>query len=552
LDAIANSDSPSYLNPFVTTDGLASLLPSVPDQSLDTTDSPSFAGIQIGDILTVTSNGIDCGGYDVTAVNTIAFHDATLQTTAAVFFDQALNSTDSPSFDSLSISNRIRMSGFETLTSTGLFLSDGSNSLIVDVASGITFPDSTIQTTAAVSFDQSLNTTDEVEFIVVQTRGVNFQQGSIFDDLYAGIVFIGSNHNSGNYFDLTAQGVNFYDSSSNLVGGFDIYNGVTFPDGTVQATAATAATAYDQSLNTTDSVQFGFVTTANIQTGDIGVNNIGITFPDNSLQTTAAVSAPDATETVAGKVQLATETETLRGLDENKVVTVRQLREIFRKRRFKQLPVTPWFSNSTGSGATAGTSAFYHSLSGINVVGATGGSTVKNSVGNIFRNTANTSMHMWRWSRGIYAGFSTGRTSRDTAHTIYFSVGPNWSNNVRGELGDVGYTGLGFRGFQVCINGDNIWLVYYNGTNKFSSPQYAVMPAGNSVGFEVSVEYINGTVTGYLNGVAFGTVSGAAIADTYVTANNHGFHVAINTVNYQGNRITIYPQNYYVETEYIE
>jgi hypothetical protein len=496
IDALGASSSPSYFNPFVTTDGLASFgyatstdltngLNTKLTNTINWTGAYNGAttyaagdGIVYDNALYVLKNTIGAAGYDP-----IGYASSWTKLLPS-FPDQSLNSSSDVAFNS-------------TLIGSGAldFISIGNGT--------ISFPDGTTQATAATAYDQSLNTTDQVEFSVVQTSGVNLDNsGGLFVDTGAGMVLLGSNLNNGNYFDLTAQGLGFYDSSYNLVGGFDIYNGVTFPDSTVQ--------------------------------------------------TTAAVSTPDATETVAGKVELATETETLRGLAENKVVTVKQLREIFRKRRFKQLPITTWFTNSTGNGATAGTNAFYHSMAGINVVGATGGSTVKNSVGNIFRNTAANSMYMWRWSRGIYAGFSTGRTTRNTAHTIYFTIGPAWGSHIYGELGDVGYTGLAFRGFQVCINGDNIWLVYYNGTTKFSSSQFAIMPAGSSVGFEVSVEYVNGTVTGYLNGVEFGNVTGAAIADTYVTANNHGFHVSINTVNYVADRITIYPQNYYVETEYIE
>jgi hypothetical protein len=495
-------------------------------------------------------------------------------------FDQSLNTTDSPTF------NETRAALFQTVDSQS-----GEGTYIN--FNGITFPDSTTQTTAATALPTPGDITkpwlaawsyDSITSSGNWSTTEWVGRGHLFSDQGAAYqADFGYDVGTGNV-PAVRVSMDAFVTATELRG-----DGVRFPDGTTQTTAAFS---YNQDLNTNSAgvwfgnadglifdgfnitptkTQLGYYGTtqpvfieSNTNSGDpfvliqpdsgtgIKVSGYSITFPDTSVQTTAAVPTPDATETVAGKVELATETETLRGLDETKVVTVKQLREIFRKRRFKQLPITTWFSNSTGNGATAGTNSFYHSMSGINVVGASGGSTVKNSVGNIFRNTAGSSMYMWRWSRGIYAGFSTGRVSKNTAHTIYFSVGPSWSNHIYGELGDVGYTGVSNRGFQVCINGDNIWLVYYNGTTKFSSPQYAIMPPGNSVGFEVSVEYVNGTVTGYLNGVAFGSVTGAAIADTYVTANNHGFHISINTVNYVADRQVIYPQNYYVETEYIE
>lgn len=363
----------------------------------------------------------------------------------------------------------------------------------------IRFPDSTTQNTAAVFYDQSLNTTDSVSF------------GSLsLTDLSANLTLSGS---------------------------------IVFSDSTQQSTAAVF---YDQSLNTTDSVQFSAVTV-----GDVQISS-GIDVGGTDITSVNAIQFADLTSQTTATPDYATDAEVLRGLDDTKLITARSLREIFRKRRFKQLPITSWFTGNGGSGSGVGTSAFYHSISGPNVTGITAGATVKNSVMNIFRSTAASSMYMWRWSKGLYGGFSTGRTSRNSAHYIIFSMGPAWANNIYGELGDVGYTGVSNRGFQAVINGDNIWLVYYDGTTKLTSTPQAIMPSGNNVGFEVSLEYINGVVTGYLNGVAFGSITGTPISDNYVTANNHGFHVSVRTDNYQGDRITIYPQNYYFESEYIE
>lgn len=78
-------------------------------------------------------------------LTTLRFADSTTQSTAAVFFDQSLNTNDDPSFSTI------------TATDGGTLTIDGG---------GITFPDGTVQTTAASgnAFDQDLNTYDAVQF----------------------------------------------------------------------------------------------------------------------------------------------------------------------------------------------------------------------------------------------------------------------------------------------------------------------------------------------------------------------------------------------------
>ena len=103
----------------------------------------------VNDVLTVNSSGIDCGGYDVTAVNAIVFHDATVQYTAAVSFDQALNTTDSPAFVDLDISGQITLSGFSGagIGPLAYTATDGASSTLY-TATGIIFADGSEQTTA--------------------------------------------------------------------------------------------------------------------------------------------------------------------------------------------------------------------------------------------------------------------------------------------------------------------------------------------------------------------------------------------------------------------
>lgn len=204
-DAISGAVAPAAGNVFVT---MSERNPF--DQTLNTGDSPIFTSV-------ATAGGINIG-------SDITFADTTVQTTAYPGFDQSLNTTDAVVFGQLRVNGETSTSTFKvadlsndyltinaagvlnslesaafggtgvstsdpgTFSITGgapdtilsfssltfqgtqvlngstLSLTDGVNTLSVDAAAGITYADATTQNTAAVFFDQSLNTTNDVYF----------------------------------------------------------------------------------------------------------------------------------------------------------------------------------------------------------------------------------------------------------------------------------------------------------------------------------------------------------------------------------------------------
>jgi hypothetical protein len=81
----------------------------------------------------------------------ITFGDTTTQTTAAVFFDQDLNTTDSPAFVDLDISGQITLSGFGGAAIGPLAYSASDGVITTEYsATGITFADTTVQESAPV------------------------------------------------------------------------------------------------------------------------------------------------------------------------------------------------------------------------------------------------------------------------------------------------------------------------------------------------------------------------------------------------------------------
>ena len=217
---------------------------------------------------------------------------------------------------------------------------------------GITFPDTSVQTTAYTGtnnlFDQGLNTTDSVTFANV--TGTNVIQASQFR------ASVGANYGTGySFYTETDQSTGVYSEfegqvsiygfenpiasfNTNTVTFFTATSGINYNDLNnlpVIPTALSSLTndvgyltsstvaqyippAYDQSLNTTDSPTFaninivGTLTVVNTTvTNEIIVNKETITdsltFGDGSTQTTAAFnySLPTASTTTIGGVKLA-------------------------------------------------------------------------------------------------------------------------------------------------------------------------------------------------------------------------------------------------------
>jgi hypothetical protein len=142
--AISGAAAPSAANPFATLADAGAAF----DQSLNTTDSVSFANVNagLGDF-----SDLAIGGSINYLGGSINFADSTTQSTAAVFFDQALNTTDSPAFVDLDVSGQITLSGFggSTIGPLAYTASDGV-SVTQYSATGITFADTTVQESAPV------------------------------------------------------------------------------------------------------------------------------------------------------------------------------------------------------------------------------------------------------------------------------------------------------------------------------------------------------------------------------------------------------------------
>lgn len=197
------------------------------------------------------------------AADGITFPDGTTQVTATVGTgDQTLATTDSVRFATVNVG--VSGSGYETnYSNDGVYFSDSGNvvaSIFPNGASfysspdggmsmntatfsttgivfngsaftGITFPDLTTQTTAYTGptnpFDQSLNTTDNPTFI-----GVRSEQSGSNDAIYV---------TNTNLTVLEFGGMGIPIRASLSKSGLTLSNagaGITFPDGTIQTTAA--------------------------------------------------------------------------------------------------------------------------------------------------------------------------------------------------------------------------------------------------------------------------------------------------------------------------
>lgn len=122
VDAINGAASPSSANVLATQSDL-------PNQSLNTTDSPTFAEVQAdiriqggGTDTTLDWDGLVISGTNGVSPGTggLVFADATTQTTAAVFYDQSLNVADSVTFADITVTN-------------------GVNSVLLGATTGLTF-----------------------------------------------------------------------------------------------------------------------------------------------------------------------------------------------------------------------------------------------------------------------------------------------------------------------------------------------------------------------------------------------------------------------------
>lgn len=186
--AIENADAPSAANPFAVASDVQTF-----DQTLNTTDAVQFLAVNFSNATSLAkgtfdnglggSNGIslNCavgyelnwqagrlcstpdGGatkadiylnsnlnFDNDASKGIRFGDGTLQTTAgaaASAFDQSLLQAASPTFNALTLTNNLSAGSVTVYASTVTLDIDG---VTLAGASGVTFPDATVQTSAPV------------------------------------------------------------------------------------------------------------------------------------------------------------------------------------------------------------------------------------------------------------------------------------------------------------------------------------------------------------------------------------------------------------------
>lgn len=121
----------------------------VNDDASDTTPFIVDAGGNVGVKTATPAYDLDING--TANLTTLRFADGTTQTTAYTGatnpFDQSLNTTDSPTFDTVYVNAGVSFGAIGGLTQTQLTLSSGGSLMTVSDTS-ITFPDSTVQTTA--------------------------------------------------------------------------------------------------------------------------------------------------------------------------------------------------------------------------------------------------------------------------------------------------------------------------------------------------------------------------------------------------------------------
>lgn len=133
----------------------------------------------------------------------------TISTAASTYallssFNQSLKTTDSVSFDGVTAN-----SFFGPVNATG-----AGGSMVLD-SSGLTFPDLTTQTTAAVTYDQSLNTTDSVYFEAVYGQSPIYGVfGLGLSSAATGLPYVRLADSSGNGTEMGPGGIIFSDATT--------------------------------------------------------------------------------------------------------------------------------------------------------------------------------------------------------------------------------------------------------------------------------------------------------------------------------------------------
>ena len=249
-----------------------------------------------------------------TAINSsgIQFSDGTFQGTAAVSFDQSLNTTDTPTFQSLSLPYGIygtlyydQAGGYQvraTYESADTQLqvtSDGFTTYSALTGTGIRFPDGSFQTTAASSGNfLPLSGGTMTGGIYFGTGGQNINVGS-FDNGYGGSNGISLYCSVGYELNWQAGRLKAVDSFGSPVQ-INVDSQLWFSDAGNSSNSWVNANdfAFQNGYGSGKSLYWDGMGNLHIYnnntsiTDGVAVSSTGITFPDGSYQTTAAAISP--------------------------------------------------------------------------------------------------------------------------------------------------------------------------------------------------------------------------------------------------------------------
>jgi hypothetical protein len=111
---------------------------------------------------------------------------------------------------------------------------------------------------------------------------------------------------------------------------FEVLNNDGAPIGRLVAGSALASFQHRAAVHIfasqTGSTEFGRISSSGLQVGNlIESTSGGFRFPDGSTQTTASAATVDATESVAGRIEIATQAETNNGTDNTRAITPAKL-----------------------------------------------------------------------------------------------------------------------------------------------------------------------------------------------------------------------------------
>jgi hypothetical protein len=269
--ALANTGdfAPAGWNPF--------------NQSLNTTDVVGFQRIEQSGGIIIDDTGAGGGRIEILATGLNLYNGV------------GIKFSDGTGQDTAGISPATAASTYYPLTNPSGYI---TSSALSGYATESWVASQGYLTAPYNPFNQSLNTNDFVRFIGIHAtdNGGEFPHSSLFGawSYGQGRGFYVDTQGDGNFVNSSSVGIKI--SPEWITFPLGVSSGIMFADGSSQQTAAVS---YDQSLNTTDLVSFsGVISTAGItilgEDTMLALTGDGITFPDSTVQTTAATT-PDLT-----------------------------------------------------------------------------------------------------------------------------------------------------------------------------------------------------------------------------------------------------------------